>query len=200
MATQQQAESAQSHEASVAKLQELLTRNDVPPVIRNAQSEYHGSMSDYVISVCDRKYLVISESEWSTIRTYGWLRSPRFSDNESDQPVTSSIMFFSSVSDAINHYIYFEVAHGFFHNTKSDQASGKHVILSGIFRNHIDSIPFVNGSGAGIHQITLPYEDDPSFTVEEISVSPLRSSSAPASIDLHDMSTSQVQRPQRQWT
>ena len=86
-----------------------------------------------------------------------WLT--QVNDSESDQPATSSIMFFSSLSDAINHYIYLKVAHGS-NNIKSDQASGKHVTLSGIFHNSIESLPFVNGYRADIQHIMLPFEDE----------------------------------------
>ena len=43
-------------------------------------------------------------------------------------------MFFSSLSDAINQYIYLKVAHGFVHKSKSDQSTGRHV-------SHV-SLPF----------------------------------------------------------
>ena len=61
---------------------------------------------------------------------------------------------------SINHYIYLKVAHSFVHSTKSDQASGKHVIVSGVFRDPIESTQRVNGFRAGIHHSMLPYEDD----------------------------------------
>ena len=166
MATQQQVASAQSLQASLVKLQELNTCNDLP-IIRNARSEQESRQlrdefsraiqglqdGDSVMTVVLKwatsnsgpmnwghhhediayfsshsasfrellqtslstsltgKYLVISEAEWSNLKNYGWLRSPRFSDDESTSPSTSAIVTFSSLSDAINHYVYVKVAH-----------------------------------------------------------------------------------------
>ena len=41
---------------------------------------------------------------------------------------------------------------------KSDQA--KRIIASGVFRDTIESIPWVNGFRAGIHRVLLPFDDD----------------------------------------
>ena len=108
--------------------------------------------------------MVISEAEWSSLRNYGWLRSPRYSDDESAWP--STFGYHDAVKpqrrdQLLYKYIYncfLKVACSFVHCAKSDQASGKRVILSGIFRDSIESIPWVNGFRTGIHRVMLPHK------------------------------------------
>ena len=40
-----------------------------------------GSMVDFIHDERDRKYLVTSEAEWTSLRVYGFLRSPRVSED-----------------------------------------------------------------------------------------------------------------------
>ena len=69
----------------------------------------------------DRYYLVLSESEYQSWQTYGWIRSPRLS-NELASPqdqVFHAIHMFNRIGDAINHLYYLRVAHGFMFNCSS---------------------------------------------------------------------------------
>ena len=72
-------------------------------------------------------------------------------------------MMFSDLSNAINHYIYLKVAHSFSHNVKNEPSYGKHFIVSGIFKDQLDSTQFVGGARAGIGHITIPIEEDNQF-------------------------------------
>ena len=218
MATPQHTASAQFLQASLAALQELNTRQDIP-VIRNARSavqsprlsdefrrviegvqdsehqreeslmrvmlkwvsssgqmdwNHHpedikhfleqlnisqGSMGDVIHDERNRKYLVISEAEWTSLRVCGWLRSSRASEN-GVAPSSVQVMMFSALSDAVSHYVYFKVAHSLAHCTKSDQAGGKHVIVSGAMCNKVDETPWLNGFRAGIHHIMMALDQD----------------------------------------
>ena len=51
----------------------------------------------------ERKYLILSE--YSSLKNFTWINSPRISDDESEEPSHHNITLFSSLSDAICHYI-----------------------------------------------------------------------------------------------
>ena len=119
-----------------------------------------GSMVDFTHDERDRKYLVISEAEWASLRVYGFLRSPRASEDGSASPTVHPVMMFSLVSDAVNCHVYLKVAHQFAHGTKSDAAGGKHVIMSGVMCNEVKDTAWQNELRAGIHHIFMPYGQD----------------------------------------
>ena len=69
-------------------------------------------------------------------------------------------MMFSSLSDAVNRYVYLKVAHQFAHCTKSVSAGGKHIIVSGVMRTEVKDAAWEHGFRAGIHHIMMPYDQD----------------------------------------
>ena len=72
------------------------------------------------------------------------------------------VMLFSSLSDAVSHYVYLKDAHQFAHCTKSDQAGGKHVIVSGVPRNEVKDTAWEHGFRAGVQHIMATYGQDDS--------------------------------------
>ena len=94
----------------------------------------------------DRYYLVLSESEYQSWQTYGWIRSPRLS-NELASPqdqVFHAIHMFNRIGDAINHLYYLRVAHGFMFNCHSESGHGRYYIYSGALRGKVEDIPEVS--------------------------------------------------------
>ena len=111
-----------------------------------------------------KEVFVTSESEYASFKNFHCLRSPRVSEYEAEEQSYHNIMLFSSLSDAINCYIYLKVAHGFTHKCKTDESTGRRVIFSGHFKDPIESMPFVHGVTAGIHHVSLPFEDSSQFS------------------------------------
>ena len=113
-------------------------------------------------SVTEKKHrcIILSESELVSLKTFSWIRSPRISDDESEKPIYHN---FKCLSDTINHWIYLKVAHRITHNSKSEVGRGRHVILSGHFKDPIEATPFSNGLRAGISHASLAYEDSSQF-------------------------------------
>ena len=94
----------------------------------------------------DRYYLVLSESEYQSWQQYGWIRSPRLS-NELASPqdqVFHAIHMFNRIGDAINHLYYLRVAHGFMFNCHSESGHGRYYIYSGKLRGKVEDIPEVS--------------------------------------------------------
>ena len=99
----------------------------------------------------DRYYLALSESEYVSWQTYGWIRSPRLS-NELTSPqdqVFRAIHMFNRIGDAINHLYYLRVAHGFMFNCHSESGHGRYYIYSGKLRGKVEDIPEVSGGVKG---------------------------------------------------
>ena len=94
----------------------------------------------------NRYYLVLSESEYQSWQQYGWIRSPRLS-NELASPqdqVFHAIHMFNRIGDAINHIYYLRVAHGFTFNCHSESGHGRYYIYSGTLRGKVEDIPEVS--------------------------------------------------------
>ena len=148
--------------------------------IQHFMKSFHqlsGTVNAFTASEKKRKYIILSESEFASLKNFHWIRSPRISDDELEVPAYHNIMLFSSLSDAITHWIYLKVADGFTHNCKSDLGTGRHVIFSGRFRDPIKSTLFINGLRAAVHHVSLPFEDSSQFSkvyigefVEEIQI------------------------------
>ena len=85
---------------------------------------------------CDRYYIVLSESEYHSWKTYGWIRSPRVSDELScpQDQVHHAIHTFNRFGAAINHMYYLRVAHSFTFNCHSESAQGRYYVYSGTLR------------------------------------------------------------------
>ena len=118
-----------------------------------------GSMVDFIHDERDGKYLVIS-GRMGLIQGLWFLRSPRVSEDGSASSTVQRVMMLSSISDAVNHYVYLKVAHQFAHCTKSDSAGGKHLIISGVILNEVKDTVWQHGFRAGIHHIHMHYDED----------------------------------------
>ena len=94
----------------------------------------------------DRYFIALSESEYQSWQTYGWIKSPRVSDelsNPQDQ-VYHAIHMFNRIGDAINHLYYLRVAHSFMFNCHSESGHGRYYIYSGTLRGKVQDIPEVS--------------------------------------------------------
>ena len=91
----------------------------------------------------DRDYIVLSESEFNSWSTYGWVKSPRVSEETSDRQdqVFHALHLFNRLGDAINHMYYLRVAHGFMLNS---HVHGRYFIYSGTLRAKVDDLPQVS--------------------------------------------------------
>ena len=109
----------------------------------------------------DRYYLVLSESEYQSWQTYGWIRSPRLS-NELASPqdqVFHAIHMFNRIGAATNHFYYLRVAHGFMFNCHSESGHGRYYIYSGTLRGKVEDIPEVSEeSRARILRIVIDHD------------------------------------------
>ena len=94
----------------------------------------------------DRYFIVLSESEYQSWQTYGWIRSPRVSDELSSpqDQVFHAIHVFNRIGDAINHLYYLRVAHSFVFNCHSESGHGRYYIYSGTLRGNVQDIPEVS--------------------------------------------------------
>ena len=94
----------------------------------------------------DRYFIVLSESEYLSWQNFGWIRSPRTSDelaSPQDQ-VHHAIHMFNRIGDAINHLYYLRVAHSFMFICHTDSAHGRYYIYSGTLRGKVEDIPSVS--------------------------------------------------------
>ena len=115
-----------------------------------------GPMVDFVHDERDRKYMGMSEAEWS----FGFLRPPGVSEDGAAPTSVQPVMMFSSLSDAVSQCVYLKVAHQFARCAKSGSAGGKHISVSGV--NEVKDTAWDNGFRAGIHHIFMPYNQDDS--------------------------------------
>ena len=94
----------------------------------------------------DRYFIVLSESEYHSWQTYGWIRSPRVSDELSSpqDQVHHAIHMFNRIGDAINHLYYLRVAHSFMFNCHGESGHGRYYIYSGTLRGKAQDIPEVS--------------------------------------------------------
>ena len=116
----------------------------------------------------DRYFIVLSESEYQSWQTYGWIRSPRVSDELSSpqDQVYHAIHMFNRIGDAINHLYYLRVAHSFMFNCHSESGHGRYYIYSGTLRGKVQDIPEVSEEArARILRIVIDKESM-SFTDE----------------------------------
>ena len=94
----------------------------------------------------DRYYLVLSESEYQSWQTYGWIRSPRVSNElvgPQDQTHHATHML-NRIGDAINHLYYLRVAHGFMFKCHSESGHGRYYLYSGTLRGKVEDVPEVS--------------------------------------------------------
>ena len=114
----------------------------------------------------DRCFIVLSESEYQSWQTYGWIRSPRVSDELSSpqDQVYHAIHMFDRIGDAINHLYYLRVAHGFVFNCHSETGHGRYYIYSGTLRGKVEDIREVSeDTRARILRIVID-QDSMSYT------------------------------------
>ena len=85
---------------------------------------------------CVRHYIVLGESEFTTWKTYGWVKSPRVSEEMSDRQnqVFHALHMFNRLGDAVSHMCYLRVAHGFMFNSHVESGHGRYFIYSGTLR------------------------------------------------------------------
>ena len=116
----------------------------------------------------DRYYLVLSESEYQSWQTYGWIRPPRVSNElvgPQDQ-IHHAIHMLNRLGDAVNHLYYLRVAHSFMFNCHSESGHGRYYIFSGTLRSKVDDIPEITEeSRARILRIVID-QDSMSYTDE----------------------------------
>ena len=109
-----------------------------------------------------------SVSQYQSWQTYGWVRSPRASDELSSpqDQVYHAIRMFNRIGDAINHLYYLRVAHSFMFNCHSESGHGRYYIYSGTLRGRVQDIPEVSEEArARILRIVIDKESM-SFTDE----------------------------------
>ena len=118
----------------------------------------------------DRYFLVLSESEYLSWQTYGWVRSPRMANElkgpqDKDQTF-HAIHMFNRLGDAINHLYYLRVAHGFMFNCHSESGHGRYYIYSGTLRGKVQDIPEITEEVRArilrivIDKDSMSYEDE----------------------------------------
>ena len=116
----------------------------------------------------DRYFIVLSESEYQSWQTYGWIKSPTVSDELSgpQDQVYHAIHMFNRIGDAINHLYYLRVARIFMFNCHSESGHGRYYIYSGTLRGKVQDIPELSEeSRARILRIVIDKESM-SFTDE----------------------------------
>ena len=130
--------------------------------IREISRRCSGYLKDH-----DRYYLVLSESEYLSWQQYGWIRSPRLSNElaSAQDQVFHAIRMFNRLGDAINHLYYLRVAHGFMFNCHSETGHGRFYIYSGTLRGKVEDIPrsVIEESRARILRIVID-QDSMSYT------------------------------------
>ena len=116
----------------------------------------------------DRYYLVLSESEYQSWQTYGWIRSPRVSSELAgpQEQTHHAIHMFNRIGDAVNHLYYLRVAHGSMFNCHSESGHGRYYIYSGTLRGKVEDIPEVSEESRARILRTVIDQDSMSYTNE----------------------------------
>ena len=73
-----------------------------------------------------------------------------------DQQEYHDLMWFNSLSHALNHCLYLRVAHGHLFNTDRDSASGIFFLYSGTLRHSLEKSSIKSGRRAHINHLTVP--------------------------------------------
>ena len=103
---------------------------------------------------CDSKCLAISEAEWTSLRVYGFLRSPRVSEDGAASPTGQPVMMFISISDAVESLCVSQSCASVrsLHKVRLSRRNACHHIRSHAKWQH--------GFRARIHHIRMPYDQD----------------------------------------